>query len=155
MFKHHSLWGYWAYQKSLIDHNFFYANKAGTAVSDNYNYQFRNQIPLPRGGLGVTRFQDFYSMSVNYTMPVWYPDIAIGPVLNIQRLRVNGFYDYGFGKSVFSRAVTQTYSSVGVEVKLDINVLRFLPQLDIGFRYSKGLSPATTLFEVLIGTINF
>jgi hypothetical protein len=88
-------------------------------------------------------------------MPVWYPDIALGPLLNIQRVRLNGFFDYGFGSSVFSTAFTQTYTSTGVEVKFDINVMRLLPQLDIGFRYSVGIQPSTTLFEVLIGTINF
>jgi len=88
-------------------------------------------------------------------LPVWYPDIAIGPLLNIQRVRANGFIDYGYGRSVFSQAFSQTYTSTGIEVKFDINVMRLLPQLDIGFRYSKGLTPATSLFEVLIGTINF
>ncbi len=155
LFKHHSIWGYWGYQHSQINQQFFYASKAGNAILDNYNYQFRNQIPLPRGGLGVLRFQNFYSMSANYTMPVWYPDVAIGPLLNIQRVRMNGFFDYGFGSSTFSRTSTQTYMSTGVEVKFDINVMRLLPQLDIGFRYSKGLTPSTSLFEVLIGTINF
>lgn len=153
-FKHHSLWGYWGYQYSQID-QLHYANKEGSAILDNGNYQFRNQIPLPRGGLGVARFQNFYSMSANYTLPVCYPDIAIGPLLNIQRMRINGFYDYGFGSSVFSNAFTQTYASTGVEVKFDINVMRLLPQLDVGFRYSYGIQPSTTLFEVLIGTINF
>jgi len=152
--KHHSLWGYWGYQHSQVD-LLHYANSAGTLIADNYNYQFRNRIPLPRGGLGVSRFQDFYSTSANYTMPVWYPDIAIGPLLNIQRVRVNGFIDYGFGRSVFNNAVSQMYTSTGVEVKLDVNVMRLLPQLDIGFRYSKGLTPSTSLFELLIGTINF
>ncbi|MGC4022360.1 MAG: hypothetical protein QM734_10615, partial [Cyclobacteriaceae bacterium] len=48
-----------------------------------------------------------------------------------------------------------TYVSTGVEVKFDINVMRLLPQLDIGFRYPKGLTPSTSLFELLIGSINF
>jgi hypothetical protein len=33
--------------------------------------------------------------------------------------------------------------------------MRFLPQFDIGVRFSKGLKPSTTEFEVLIGTFNF
>jgi hypothetical protein len=154
LFKHHSLWGYWGYQQSQVD-QFHYGNKAGTLVLDNYNYQFRNQIPLPRGGLGIPRYQNFYSMSANYTLPIWYPDIAIGPLLNVQRVRANGFLDYGFGQSVFSQSVSQTFLSTGVEVKFDVNVMRLLPQLDIGFRYSKGLTPSTSLFEILIGSINF
>jgi hypothetical protein len=152
LFKHHSLWGYWGYQHTQVNNRFYYANKAGTEVLDNYNYQFRNQIPLPRGGLGVNRFQDMYTMSANYTMPVWYPDIAVGPLLNVQRVRMNGFVDYAFGQT---STMNKTYSSAGVEVKFDINVMRLLPQLDIGFRYSKGLTPSTSLFELLVGTINF
>jgi len=155
LFKHHSLWGYWGYQNTKVDQQFFYANNAGTAIADNYLYQFRNQIPLPRGGLGISRFQNFYSMSANYTMPVWYPDITLGPLLNFQRIRTNFFYDYGFGSTAFVRqTVSQGYSSAGVEVKLDMNVMRLLPQLNVGFRYSVGLAPSTSLFEILIGSIN-
>lgn len=149
LFKHHSLWGYWAYQKSDI---------ADVRVSTGQgldNYTFRNQIPLPRGQ-SVSRFQNFYSMSANYTLPLWYPDFNLGPLVNLQRIRANGFMDYGFGSSsVNNQPVSQSYLSTGVEVKFDINILRLLPQLDIGFRYSYGISPSTTKFEFLIGTFNF
>ncbi len=144
LFKHHSFWGYWGYQ---------YTRSVSISADPN-NYVFRNQIPLPRG-ITNYRFQDFYSMSGNYTLPVWYPDVAFGPLLNIQRVRANGFFDYGFGSGQFGQAVTQSFMSTGIEVKFDVNVMRLLPQLDIGFRYSKGLTPSTSLFEVLIGTINF
>ena len=93
-------------------------------------------------------------MSANYTLPVWYPDVAIGPLLNIQRLRANGFIDHGFGKSDLYR-VNQTYTSVGIEARLDINIMRFFPQFDIGIRFTQGLKPETQQFEILIGTFNF
>ncbi len=147
--KHDSFWGYWAYQKSEIASLNL---SKGTGLD---NYTFRNQIPLPRGQ-SVSRFMDFYSMSANYTMPLWYPDIALGPLVNFQRLRANLFVDYGFGKSTFAtRTFIQSYTSVGGEIKLDINILRFLPQFNVGFRYSYGISPAATRFELLIGNINF
>ena len=155
LFKHHSIWGYWGVQTTQID-NLYYANKAGTAIAENYNYQFKNQLPLPRGGLGISRFATFYSMSGNYTLPVWYPDFSFGPLLNLQRIRANGFFDYGFGQGTLnSPSNSQTYMSTGIEVKADINVMRFLPQFNVGFRYSMGIKPSTTLFEVLIGNINF
>lgn len=146
LFKHHSLWGYWGYQKTMMEE--LRANGQGFD-----NYQFRNRVPLPRG-LGVRRFEDFYSMSLNYTMPVWYPDVNIGPLLNIQRVRLNAFMDYGFGSTTINND-TEAYLSTGAEVKFDINILRMLPQLDIGFRYSYGISPAVTRFELLLGTLNF
>lgn len=138
--KHHSLWTYGAWQHTSIE-------------QQAQNYVFRNRIPTPRGHT-VSRFEQFYTTSVNYTLPVWYPDIAAGPLLNIQRLRANAFFDYGFGNSP-SLDQQQVYSSVGLEARLDINIMRFLPQFDIGVRFSRGLVPAATKFEVLMGTFNF
>lgn len=94
-------------------------------------------------------------MSLNYTLPLWYPDIAMGPVLNVQRLRANLFGDYGYGRNIFKSTFTQAYTSVGAELKLDINVMRFLPQFNVGVRYSYGITPSVTRFEVLVGSFNF
>ncbi|MFN8342664.1 MAG: hypothetical protein U0V64_13415 [Cyclobacteriaceae bacterium] len=147
--RHHSLWGWWAYQYSQIDP----ANiKTGAGLD---NYLFRNQIPLVRGQ-SVSRFQTFYSMSVNYTLPVWYPDLAVGPLLNVQRVRLNGFLDYGFGTSTFgTRVSSQAYTSVGGELRFDFNIMRFLPQFNAGVRYTYGLDPAANRFEVLLGGFSF
>lgn len=139
LFKHHALWGYGGYQKSKV----YEANV----------YVFNNQIPLPRG-ISVARFEKFYSASVNYTLPLWYPDVAIGPLLNVQRFRGNIFFDYGFGSSP-TREVTQTYNSIGGELRMDFNVMRYLPQINVGFRYSYGLQPSVTRFELLLGLVNF
>jgi hypothetical protein len=70
-------------------------------------------------------------------------------------LRANFFFDYGFGSNSLYGGATRTYTSVGTEIKFDINIMRFLPQLDVGFRYSIGLQPSTTRFEFLLGTFNF
>lgn len=149
LFKHHSIWGYWAYQSSEI------ADVSLSTRSGLNNYTFQNNIPLPRGQ-SVSRFEQFYSMSANYTLPIWYPDINIGPLLNLQRVRANFFVDYGFGSSnVNQRESQQAYTSVGAEMRFDVNVFRLLPQFDIGFRYYYGINPATSGFEVLIGSINF
>jgi hypothetical protein len=157
LFKHHSLWGYVAYQKSQID-PLYYTDTTKRKVADNMSYQFRNQIPLPRGQ-SLPRFMNMYSASANYTLPLWYPDAAFGPLLNIQRLRANFFLDYARGTSKFSNStVGENYASVGGELKLDINVMRFLPQFNVGVRYSYGLLPTNSranLFEILIGSFNF
>jgi hypothetical protein len=139
--RHHSLNGYMAFQGTLFTNNFL------------TNYIFENRVPVPRGQ-SVFRSQNFFSASVNYALPLLYPDLALGPLLNIQRVRANLFFDYGFGNSPINR-INQSYSTVGIEYTFDVNVMRFLPQLDLGFRISKGLSPATTTFEFLLGTINF
>ncbi len=151
--KHHSIWGYWGYQKTQLN-QITVASGGKTLIYTN-DYYFRNQLPLPRGQ-SVGRYQDFYSMSLNYTLPLWYPDIAIGPLLNLQRLRANLFTDYGYGRSIFSgNLYSQAYTTVGGELKVDLNVMRFLPQFNVGIRYSYGITPTVTRFEVLIGAFNF
>lgn len=153
LFKHHSFWGYWGYQKTKIE--LLSRTNNNNPYEDNGSYIFRNQIPLPRG-LAISRFEDFYSMSGNYTFPVWYPDISIGPLVNFQRIRANAFVDYGFGSSTSrGNPVSQVYLSVGGEVRVDLNVMRLLDQFNIGFRYSYGIQPSATRFEFLLGTINF
>lgn len=156
LFKHHSLWGYWAYQSSSI--------KLGrvNALSElRDNYLFRNQIPLPRGMFDyIDRHEKIYSMSLNYTMPLWYPDLALGPLLNVKRVRVNAYFDYAFGSdpkltSITNEVQSASYASAGGELKFDINVMRFLPEFDIGIRYSYGIQPSATKFELLIGAFNF
>ena len=140
LWKHHSFWTFGAWQHTKLE-------------QDRRNYVFRNQVPTPRGHT-VSRFQSFYSTSANYTLPIWYPDVAVGPLLNIQRLRANVFFDYGLGESPLFGS-SQEYISTGIEAKLDINILRFFPQFDIGVRFAKGLKPSTTEFELLIGSFNF
>ena len=140
LFKNHSIWGYGAYQFTEL-------------VTVDNRYVFQNAIPVPRG-LSIGRAENFYSASANYTMPIWYPDIAIGPLINLQRLRTNFFYDYGYGYSPTYDVIRQ-YGSVGIEGKIDFNILRFLPQIDMGVRYSVGLQPSETRFEILIGTVHF
>ncbi|HEY0769874.1 MAG TPA: hypothetical protein VGD31_06035, partial [Sphingobacteriaceae bacterium] len=144
--KHHSIWGYGAYQYTKLSNQ---RNAEGKLD----NYIFRNRIPTPRG-LSFPRLEHFYTTSFNYTLPLWYPDIAIGPLLNIQRFRANAFFDYGY---ITSDIITyrNDYASAGLELKVDFNIMRFYPQFDLGVRYTKGIKPSVTEFEVLIGTFNF
>lgn len=142
--RHHSLWGYVANQ----------TRQASTTSLDVSEYLFRNQIPGPRG-LGLNYFRKLTTLSGNYTFPIAYPDLAIGPVLNLQRIRANAFIDYAMGIDRLYSGTTGTYISTGIEVKLDLNVMRFLPQLDVGFRYVIGLQPEVSSFELLLGTFNF
>ena len=148
LFAHHSLWGYWAFQNTKID----WKNR------DNYN--FRNEIPLPRS-VGASRSEKMYSMSVNYALPVWYPDLSIGPLINFKRVRFNGFADYAFGDNPALRDLTRkaqstTYLSVGGELKFDVNFIRLLPEFDFGVRVTRTVLPRTGFFfEFLLGTVNF
>jgi hypothetical protein len=153
-FKHHSILVRGGYQ-------------VGTDGFQLNRYSFRNRVFRPRG-FSYPQDSEFRSVSANYALPLWYPDINIGPVLNIQRLRANVFYDRGqaVGKSyfytnagsVYFSSADKLYDAVGAEFTVDVNVMRLLPQLDLGLRVSY-LHPTTTgtkkpVVEFILGTLN-
>ena len=148
LFRNHSFWGYWAYQNTRI------------TWRERDNYTFRNQIPVARGA-GVGRYEQMYAMSANYALPLFYPDLHLGPLVNVKRVRLNGFTDYVFADNPGLQAITKenesrTYLSVGGEVKFDINLLRLLPELDFGIRVAQVLRPRKEFFfEFILGTISF
>ncbi|HKZ38399.1 MAG TPA: hypothetical protein VJ184_12155, partial [Chryseolinea sp.] len=156
LFKHHFIYSRLAYQESF------------QGIETN-TYIFRNRIAKPRGH-SYPSDETFFSISANYALPLWYPDIALGPVLNVQRIKANFFYDYGKGtgstfyyKPNSNRAYVSdtgdTYQSVGVETTFDFNVMRFLPKFEVGFRSTYRFSNENTssglVFEAVIGNIGF
>jgi hypothetical protein len=128
-------------------------------------YRFRNSIAKPRG-YKYPYHSQFVTLSANYALPVWYPDIAAGPLLNIQRIRMNLFYDYGEGRGAFylydffdnpptvgRYPNNEKYQSVGIELFADVNLFRLLPQFEFGYRFTRTIpvdgSPGAWVFEFM------
>jgi hypothetical protein len=156
LFKHHFLYARVAYQESL------------QGLETNI-YTFRNRIPKPRGH-SYPDDETFYSLSANYSLPIWYPDIAFGPVLYIQRIKANLFYDFGEGRGlqyfyspesnlVYRTISDEIYQSVGIETTFDFNVMRYLPRFELGFRstyrFANDFNNSGVVFEFIIGNIGF
>jgi hypothetical protein len=153
-------------------HHYLYARAAHQESQEGINtelYTFRNRIAKPRG-YSYPNNEKFTTLSVNYALPLWYPDIALGPILNIQRIKLNLFYDYGEGTGmeyyynpdsgrVYRSLTDATYESVGVETTFDFNFMRFLPRFELGFRttYRKAniYNTSGTVLEFIIGSIGF
>lgn len=155
-FKHHFFYARFSYQESLQE------------IETN-NYTFRNRIAKPRGH-SFPSDETFFSFSANYALPLWYPDIAIGPVLNVQRVKANLFYDYGKGTGntfyykpntsiAYFPETDDSYQSVGLETTFDFNVMRFLPKFEIGlrstYRFANEYNSSGLVFEVVVGNIGF
>lgn len=130
-------------------------------------YYFRNRIPKPRG-FAYPDHAEFTSLMANYAFPIWYPDIALGPIINFKRLRGNLFYDYGEGvgknyyirydqqqQEVYSSSTNRNYSSAGGELMIDFNLMRFPAEVSVGVRYSYLLTTSQTNIEILLATIAF
>lgn len=95
------------------------------------HYAFSNQIALPRGYLAVND-RTLTSFMLNYKFPFAYPDLALGPILYLKRLKANLFYDGGIG---ITDGESHKQQSTGAEVTADLHILRFIFPVDIGFRF--------------------
>ncbi len=108
------------------------------------DYWFPNRIEFPRG-FGASAFENYTFGAINYALPVLYPEIALGPLLYIQRVKMNFFFDGAQGRSeainfdilpgfAVGGDRTINYYSLGVETTFDFNAMRFFVPFDLGFR---------------------
>ncbi len=115
--KHHSLWLRGAYQREQVS-------------PSPDRYFFPTTLLFPRG-FSYRNFQNFLKGSVDYRFPILYPDLSLGRWFYIQRLKGNLFYDAGWG---MIRNQSTYYHSVGLDLSVDFNFMRLLPQLEMGVR---------------------
>jgi hypothetical protein len=138
--------------------NFLTGYQHRKVTYESGEYWFPNRTPFPRGH-GSTVWEDFYTIRSNYELTLWNADLAMGPILNIQRIRTELFYDYGYGERIGIDAttgqefpITREYWSVGAELLFDFNFMRLLPLFDGGIRAV--YTPENNLqFEIVIGNI--
>ncbi|MBE0675002.1 MAG: hypothetical protein IH591_10105, partial [Bacteroidales bacterium] len=88
-----------------------------------------NRINFPRGYSEIIS-ECLKTISTDYVFPIAYPDIAIGSIAYIKRIRGSLFYDRSQGREnrfLAARqyvAEKQTFSSLGGELLTDFNLLR-------------------------------
>ena len=96
---------------------------------------------------------------VEYEAPVFYPDLSLGPIAYIQRIRLMGFINAGKVKSVGENNYFESPTTLGGEIKFDLNLFRQNFLFDLGFRFSYLLNDSynqnQTSFELTLGSITF
>jgi hypothetical protein len=95
---------------------------------------------------------EFMNGIVSYTLPLVYPDLALGPVLYCKRVSSSMFYDYG---QVKYEQKYYTFSSVGVDLNFNVNFLSFLIPFEIGLRTSYLIEENSFAFEFMFFGIAF
>jgi len=140
LFKHHSLHLRSGYQKQNLDF-------------EDKTYLFRSPIFFTRG-YSYSFFNEYYNNSVNYALPLFYPDLHLGSLLNIQRVYANLFFDIG---TKYLNDEYSNYKSVGVELSFDFNLLRFLQLFNMGVRYTYAMDNPMNQhqWQLLIGNFGF
>ncbi|MCB0555964.1 MAG: PD40 domain-containing protein, partial [Phaeodactylibacter sp.] len=98
------------------------------------NYRFSNLFVYPRGYDRVFG-DEIFKLGLNYRLPLFYPDWAFSSLAFLKRVKANVFYDHAWLKADSPFTNTWIQQSTGLELTLDVRVLRLL-EVDFGVRYS-------------------
>jgi len=101
---------------------------------------YLNKLPWPRGYDHNLVAEKLFSFSADYTMPLFYPDLAAGNILYLKRIRGTLFYDYSKGVDIRNyadrsfHAGPKRFSSAGSELMTDFYLLRIPFEISAGLR---------------------
>jgi hypothetical protein len=98
------------------------------------NYAYSSVLPFARGYDAQARFH-IWRAGASYALPLWYPDLNVGPLLFVRRLQAEGFGDYSVGYSAGGRNKT-FYRSAGVELTTDFVPFSINQTWRAGVRYT-------------------
>lgn len=94
------------------------------------------RMALPRGytqAYVLHPYNRAQKMSIDYAMPLLYPNLSLGPIAYFKRIYAKGFYDY----FVYSNdSYTSSLNSVGIDLSIETNLLRFFWTFVPTIRYS-------------------
>ena len=88
-------------------------------------YRFEDVFTNARG-YGSGPFERIYRVSANYSLPLWYPDLALGSLAYFKRVRGNMFYDFSEGRLLDEDTRLRSY---GLELITDFRLIRLV---DVG-----------------------
>ncbi len=120
---------------------------------------FSDAIRYPRGW-GKSSNDNMYTFSADYRLPLAYPDLSIGGIMYLKRLRASIFADFARQEGVIYENNTpvavfsRNLSSYGVELVGDMNWFRFYAPVQLGFRASYLRELEAMDYAVLL-SINF
>ena len=122
----------------------------------NQNYNFSNFVRSPRGFQGFQN-NKMYSLAADYRIPLVYPDLSLGQLVYLKRIKTSVFYDYAWLSAPIldqnDKIIPNHYqfemNSFGLELTSDMNILRFFAPIDLGVRSIYLPASASFRFELL------
>jgi len=119
-----------------------------TEKQDPEKYLYSNFSSLPRGYSDIIS-KEIQFVSVDYVLPLVYPDFNVASLLYLKRIRAGLFYDYAMGPGnsfyeysanglvpLYDTAERESFKSFGVDLLADFHLLR------IPFMISAGVQSA-------------
>lgn len=131
--------------QKLIGNSAFYFPGIGVNHSLVLNAAFQKRDTLPdffsdnfayARGYETLNTRSMFKWGVNYHMPLFYPDLGVGNIFFVQRIRTNLFYDNNRARARVNGKLTDIINrSTGTEIYFDGKIWNAL-EGSIGFRYS-------------------
>lgn len=114
--------------------------------ADHLNYS--NLINTPRGFTGYNLPYE-WSFQFDYSFPIAYPDIKLGPIAYIQRIKGAIHRDMASVNS--TELIDKSHYSYGAELTVDGHFFRFVAPIELGFRYSvlQGQQQSSTFVQLI------
>jgi hypothetical protein len=110
------------------------------------NYRFSNEVTLPRGY--DTFYQPtVYAATVDYALPLAYPDFNLGTVIGTKRIVAHAFYDHAEGLGGGSR---QRYASIGASLIAESHLFEFPFPIDLGLQYAYRVTDGRNVVRPII-----
>lgn len=113
-------------------------------------YRFEDVFTNARG-YASRPFERIYRISANYSLPLWYPDLAAGSLAYFKRVRGNIFYDYSEGRLLDVDTLLRSY---GIELITDFRLIR-LVDVGLGVRLGRKIDESDYFAEFFISSIRF
>ena len=160
------------YLPGIFKNHSFYAEIDHHSEPFTAQYKFLDNFRYPRG-YGKLIHDEINRMGLNYAFPICYPDLAIGPLFFIKRIKANLFYDHSrvilnntsiddltpLSPVTFNGSVPyaeDVYESAGIELTFDVRTFR-LVDFDLGLRFSYPLNTNqySNKVEFILSSISF
>ena len=120
-------------------------------------YAFANSISLISGLDNNNKFKKAVVAEIEYELPIIYPHIHVGPILNIQRIRYTSFINTAMVEGVDSNDgyVKERPFGFGGELYFDVNFFRQTSIFNLGLRWSYVNLISKPKIELLLSSITF
>jgi len=154
------LFGYMSNFEGTIYLPGFFSNhgikiNAGYQFQDPVLYLFNSQFDFPYG-IEKFRTEKLTKIYANYVFPIAYPDLSLGPILYLKRLRGNVFFNYANNKfrALNNNSIywaNYNLVSYGVEILADYHLLRMIFPLSSGVRIGYENFSGQVFYEAVFG----
>jgi hypothetical protein len=104
-----------------------------------YKYAINGNLKYPRGYVTYSA-QRLLNATLDYTFPLWYPDLNISWLAYFKRLRATVFGDFA---QVENNAAVQRLFSAGADLLVDFHLFHFGFPVSAGVRYAQPLLHTT------------